>query len=251
MSAPVSFSEGTSPSRNERVMAAALPPFCCPSLGGGGSDRGTGVLYPHSMGVKTEAQRGTAPSQGHARPSAGAGRWWAGLPAGAPSAACLAQAPRGPGRALGCAAGGSCVQTPGDGREARVSEQPLDAWGLGFHVLPRAGPCDWEVERAGVRVSGTGPLGTALPPAHLALSSPRPQSAVVRRGPRSQHHLQQDPRVGPAAARHLPEPARCHHRDRGGGADGHQRVPVPVPLRALELLRPWGEDGLRAGAPSR
>ncbi|XP_072699638.1 protein Wnt-7b isoform X3 [Canis lupus baileyi] len=75
------------------------------------------------------------------------------------------------------------------------------------------------------------------------------RSAVIRRGPGSQHHLQQDSRLGPAAARHLPEPARCHHRDRGGGADGHQRVPVPVPLRTLELLRPRREDCLRARAP--
>ncbi|XP_036723416.1 protein Wnt-7b isoform X1 [Balaenoptera ricei] len=75
------------------------------------------------------------------------------------------------------------------------------------------------------------------------------RSAVVRRGPGSQHHLQQDPWLGPAAACHLPEPARCHHRDWGGGADGHQRVPVPVPLRTLELLRPRREDCLRARAP--
>ncbi|XP_024593133.1 protein Wnt-7b isoform X1 [Neophocaena asiaeorientalis asiaeorientalis] len=75
------------------------------------------------------------------------------------------------------------------------------------------------------------------------------RSAVLRRGPGSQHHLQQDPWLGPAAACHLPEPARCHHRDWGGGADGHQRVPVPVPLRTLELLRPRREDCLRARAP--
>ena len=78
-----------------------------------------------------------------------------------------------------------------------------------------------------------------------------PQSPVIRRGPGSQHHLQQDSWPGPEAARHLSEPARCHHRDWGGGADGHQRVPVPVPLRALELLRPRREDRLRARAPSR
>ncbi|XP_036905393.1 protein Wnt-7b isoform X1 [Sturnira hondurensis] len=74
------------------------------------------------------------------------------------------------------------------------------------------------------------------------------RSAVIGGGPGSQHHLQQDPRSGPTAARHLPEPARRHHRDRRGRTDGHQRVPVPVPLRALELLRPRREDGLRAGA---
>ncbi|XP_073644168.1 protein Wnt-7b isoform X2 [Tursiops truncatus] len=75
------------------------------------------------------------------------------------------------------------------------------------------------------------------------------RSAVIRRGPGSQHHLQQDSWLGPAAACHLPEPARCHHCDWGGGADGHQRVPVPVPLRTLELLRPRREDCLRARAP--
>lgn len=49
-----------------------------------------------------------------------------------------------------------------------------------------------------------------------------PQSTVVRGGPGSQHHLQQDSWPGPTAACHLPEPTRCHHCDRGGGADGHQ-----------------------------
>lgn len=78
-----------------------------------------------------------------------------------------------------------------------------------------------------------------------------PQSIVIRGGPGSQHHLQQDSWSGPTAACHLPEPTRCHHCDRGGGADGHRRVPAPVPIRPLELLRPGREDGLRARTPSR
>lgn len=53
------------------------------------------------------------------------------------------------------------------------------------------------------------------------LSAP-PQSIVIRGGPGSQHHLQQDSWPGPTAASHLPEPTRCHHRDRGGGADGYR-----------------------------
>ncbi|XP_010632633.1 protein Wnt-7b isoform X5 [Fukomys damarensis] len=61
--------------------------------------------------------------------------------------------------------------------------------------------------------------------------------------------MQQDSWLGPASACHLPEPARCHHRDRGGGTDGHQRVPVPVPLWPLELLRPGREDRLWTRAP--
>lgn len=51
---------------------------------------------------------------------------------------------------------------------------------------------------------------------------PTPQSIVIRGGPGSQHHLQQDSWPGPTAACHLPEPTRCHHCDRGGGADGHR-----------------------------
>ncbi|XP_071407603.1 protein Wnt-7b isoform X4 [Pithys albifrons albifrons] len=75
------------------------------------------------------------------------------------------------------------------------------------------------------------------------------KSSVVRGGSGSQHHLQQDPGAGAAAASHLPEPPRCHHCDRGGCADGHQRVPVPVPLRPLELLCPGRENSLWTRAP--
>lgn len=57
--------------------------------------------------------------------------------------------------------------------------------------------------------------------------------------------MQQDSRTGAPAADHLPEPAGRDHRDRRGRADGHQRVPVSVQARPLELLRARREDRLR------
>uniref|UniRef100_A0A3P9LMM5 Protein Wnt n=2 Tax=Oryzias latipes TaxID=8090 RepID=A0A3P9LMM5_ORYLA len=70
------------------------------------------------------------------------------------------------------------------------------------------------------------------------------EGVVVCGGPGRQHHLQQDTWIGPPAKSPLPEPARCHHHHWRRRAVGHQRVPVPVPLRPLELFSPGGEDRL-------
>ncbi|XP_072529251.1 protein Wnt-7b isoform X1 [Salminus brasiliensis] len=82
---------------------------------------------------------------------------------------------------------------------------------------------------------------------HTPLLHPGP---VLGGGSGCKYHLQQDPRPGPPTACHLPEPPGRHHRHRRGRSDGHQRVPVPVPLRPLELLRPGREDCLRPRAAS-
>lgn len=78
-----------------------------------------------------------------------------------------------------------------------------------------------------------------------------PKGFVFSRGVGCEHHLQQDPRSGPPTACHLSEPPGCHHHHRGGRSVGHQRVPVSVSLRTLELLCPRWEDGLWARAESR
>lgn len=87
-------------------------------------------------------------------------------------------------------------------------------------------------------------------PAEPLTCPPSPQGLIVRGRAGSEHHLQQNPGPGPPPEDYLSEPTRRHHSDRGGGPDGHQRVPVPVPTRTLELLGPGGEDGVREGAQS-
>lgn len=57
--------------------------------------------------------------------------------------------------------------------------------------------------------------------------------------------MQQDPGPGAPSAADLPEPPGRADRDRPGRTDGHQRVPVPVQTRPLELLRARREDRLR------
>jgi len=57
--------------------------------------------------------------------------------------------------------------------------------------------------------------------------------------------MQQDSGPGAPSAAHLPEPPGRAGRDRPGRTDGHQRVPVPVQTRPLELLRARREDRLR------
>uniref|UniRef100_A0AAQ4Q507 Protein Wnt n=1 Tax=Gasterosteus aculeatus aculeatus TaxID=481459 RepID=A0AAQ4Q507_GASAC len=73
---------------------------------------------------------------------------------------------------------------------------------------------------------------------------------VLGGGSGRQHHLQQDSRAGTSPAGHLPEPTGRHHRRGRRRPDGHQRVPVPVPIWTLELLSAGGKDGLRSGAAS-
>lgn len=85
---------------------------------------------------------------------------------------------------------------------------------------------------------------------HQCIWSP-PKGFFFSRGFGRKHHLQQDPRPGPPTARHLPEPPRCHHHHWGGCSAGHQRVPVSVSLRTVELLCPWREDRLWERAESR
>lgn len=77
------------------------------------------------------------------------------------------------------------------------------------------------------------------------------QGPVLGCGSGCQHHLQQDSGAGTSPAGHLPEPPRRHHCCGRRRPNGHQWVPVPVPVWTVELFGARREDGLRSGASSR
>lgn len=77
------------------------------------------------------------------------------------------------------------------------------------------------------------------------------QGPLFSGGSGCQHHLQQDTRAGTSPKGHLPESPRRHHCCGRRRSNGHQWVPVPVPVRTLELFSAGREDSLRPGAASR